>query len=336
MPSEPTRVPERDHAGASIAVFAIWVTFFTALVTGLSLGVIYVVASWPWSGKPLVDLTPREGQAPLSPGAPLAAAELRIAVATMVSAEDTYSTYRRLVKRICRDTGRRETFLLSPSYADVRLDLEHGDLDVAFVCTGTYVHARRDGRIKLLVRPEFLGNRDYRCFLIVPAQSDRESIDDLRGATIAYTDPESNTGCLVPSAEIARRGLDSAKFFKKHTFTGSHDKSIQAVVLGLVDVAAVDSLIWLSSVDETPALADKVKVVWRSPPFGAPPVVVPSGLDADLVEQLRRAFMSLDEDEEGREILSSIGIKRFVEAKDEDYRTAIALLDALKRTRGEP
>ncbi|MHC4247672.1 MAG: substrate-binding domain-containing protein [Planctomycetota bacterium] len=283
-----------------------------------------------------MDLTPRGTPVARSSGAPRAAGELRIAVATMVSPEDTFSTYRHLVQRISRDVGRRDSFLIRPSYADVRRDLERGDLDVAFVCTGTYVHARRGGRVRLLVRPEFLGNRDYRCYLIVPAHSDRNSIDDLRGATIAFTDPESNTGCLVPSAELARRGLDSATFFSKRIFTGSHDKSIQAVSLGLVDVAAVDSLVWLSSVDEEPALADKVKVMWMSPPFGAPPVVVPTGLGTDLEEQLRGAFMALDGDDEGREILSSIGIKRFVKARDEDYRTAIALLDALERARGEP
>ncbi len=336
MPSEPTRVPERGNAWTRAAVFVAWATSLTVFLTGLSLGIVHLVASWPWSGRPLVDLTPRDTPVARFPGAPRAAGELRIAVATMVSAEDTFSTYRHLVQRISRDIGRRDSFVLRPSYADVRRDLERGDLDVAFVCTGTYVHARRGGRVKLLVRPEFLGNRDYRCYLIVPAHSNRRSIDDLRGATIAYTDPESNTGCLVPSAVLAQRGLDSSKFFKKNIFTGSHDKSIQAVSLGLVDVAAVDSLVWLSSVDKDPALADKIKVMWMSPPFGAPPVVVPNGLDPNLVEQLRGAFMALDGDDEGRAILSSIGIKRFVKARDEDYRTAIALLDALERTRGEP
>jgi phosphonate transport system substrate-binding protein len=336
MPLEPMRDSGGEHTGTKAAMYAFRAAVVIALLTGLSLGVVYLVVSWPWSGRPSVDLTPSETQVVRPSGTPRSTDDLRFAVAAMVSAEATFSTYKRLVQRICRDIGRQEVFLISPSYAAVRNDIERGDLDVAFVCTGTYVHARQGGRIKLLVRPEFLGDRDYRCLLIVPAKSDRGSLDDLRGATIAYTDPESNTGCLVPTAVLARRGLDSNTFFKKHTFTGSHDKSIQAVALGLVDVAAVDSLIWLSCLDEDPALADKVKVIWRSPSFGAPPVVVPTTLDAKLVERLRSAFVALDKDEEGREILSSVGIKRFVEAKDEDYQTAIDLLGTLKQMHGEP
>ena len=82
--------------------------------------------------------------------------------------------------------------------------------------------------------------------------------------------------------------------------------------------------------------ADKVKVMWRSPSFGAPPVVVPTTLDAKLVERLLGAFVALDKDEEGREILSSVGIKRFVVAKDADYQTAIDLLNTLEQMQREP
>jgi phosphonate transport system substrate-binding protein len=104
-----------------------------------------------------VDLTPGKAQATRPSDTARNTEELRFAVAAMVSAEATFSTYKRLVQRICRDIDLREVFLISPSYAAVRNDIERGDLDVAFVCTGTYVHARRAGRLKLLVRPEFLG-----------------------------------------------------------------------------------------------------------------------------------------------------------------------------------
>ena len=65
---------------------------------------------------------------------------LRFAVASMVSAEQTFSMYQRLVQRIGRDAGREDVFVLRPSYSDVRQSLEKSQVDVAFVCTGTYVH----------------------------------------------------------------------------------------------------------------------------------------------------------------------------------------------------
>ncbi|MCP4376836.1 MAG: hypothetical protein GY794_11750, partial [bacterium] len=87
---------------------------------------------------------------------------LRFAVATMVSAEETFITYRRLVQRICRDVGRSEAFIVRPSYRAVREALEQEKVDVAFVCTGTYVRSLDNGGIRLLVQPEFADGLEYR------------------------------------------------------------------------------------------------------------------------------------------------------------------------------
>ncbi|MDP6547066.1 MAG: hypothetical protein QGH60_24080, partial [Phycisphaerae bacterium] len=73
--------------------------------------------------------------------------DLRFAVATMVSAEETFITYRRLVQRICRDVGRSDAFIVRPSYRAVREALEQEKIDVAFVCTGTYVRSLDNGGI---------------------------------------------------------------------------------------------------------------------------------------------------------------------------------------------
>jgi phosphonate transport system substrate-binding protein len=244
----------------------------------------------------------------------------------MVSAEATFSTYRRLVEKVAGCIGREAAFILRPSYADVRRALEQGRVDVAFVCTGTYIHAMPGGKIRLLVQPEFENGLQYRSLLIVPAGSSAEQLADLRGATMAFTDPESNTGCLVPSVTLARQGSDPASFFGRVVFTGSHDRSIQSVALGLVDAAAVDALIWESLKLEDRSLDARVRVIWASEVFGPPPIVVPEGLDKELENSLGKALLTLHEDEEGQRILHAIGIKRFVPAREEDYRTAIQLM----------
>jgi phosphate/phosphite/phosphonate ABC transporter binding protein len=277
------------------------------------------------SEAPLVDMESRDGETvPLHPATD-GEGHLRFAVATMVSAEATFSTYSRLVARIGRDVGREETFVLRPSYADVRHELEKGNVDVAFVCTGTYVHSLSRGRIKLLAQPEFKDGLEYRSLLIVPARSKAQGMDDLRGSVIAFTDPESNTGCLVPSAELARAGHDPKTYFDKVIFTGSHDRSIQAVATATVGAATVDSLVWESNLLVTPSLTDRVRVIWQSEPFGPPPIVVPQGIDEELERSLRTAFLGLHEDEDGRRILSAIGISRFVIPRPGDYASAIEL-----------
>ncbi len=255
---------------------------------------------------------------------------LRFAVASMVSAEATFSTYKRLVQRICRDVGLKEAFILQPSYTDVRRGLEEGNIDVAFVCTGTYVYAQAEKKVKLLVQPEFSNGLHYQCIFIVPANSPFKSVEDLRGGIMALTDPESNTGCLVPSVMLSDSGYDVKTFFKKIIFTGSHDRSILAVARGVVDMAAVDSLVWESNIRQKPSLKNQVRIIWRSEPFGPPPVVVPKELPKDLEDSLREAFLRLNKHDEGQEILSEIGIKRFVPSQPERYQTAIELHQRLE------
>lgn len=250
--------------------------------------------------------------------------DLRFAVATMVSPESTFSTYRRLVERICRDVELGEAFIVRPSYAEVRKALEQGNVTVAFVCTGTYVNSMDSGRVKLLVQPEFEEGLEYRCIIIVPAGSDAGAMKDMQGKVMAFTDPESNTGCIVPTVALTDMGHDPSTFFKKVVFTGSHDRSIRAVAAFAVDAASVDALIWESMLRENPSLADRARVIWQSAPFGPPPIVVPTDIDASLEEALRTAFLKLDKDSEGKEILAAIGVQRFILPRPEAYRSAEA------------
>ena len=325
----------RKLLGQDIFRHAVTKAVLCLVLAALGLGVVWAVWHIAKSAEPSVDFSRDVAE---TGGPAIGTAEdgkrLRFAVATMVSAEATFSTYRRLVHRVCRDVGRREAFIVRPSYADVREAIEQGNVDVALVCTGTYVHSLRRKRIRLLVQPEFEEPLEYRCLIIVPAKSDSKTIDDLRGMVMAFTDPESNTGCIVPSATLVNRGERPKAFFKKIVFTGSHDRSILAVALSVVDAAAIDSLVWQSKLIEDPSLAQKVRIMWRSEAFGPPPIVVPVSGDAALAESLQEAFLALDKDEEGRAILSAIGIRRFIRPRTEHYQSAIELYNQLERRGG--
>ncbi len=302
------------------------------MLAALALAVIW--GAWHISGarEPHVDFSSSISLANDSELLAVADSDrLRFGVATMVSAEATFSTYQRLVNRICRDVGRKDAFIVRPSYADVREALEQGNIDVALVCTGTYVHSLRKKRIKLLAQPQFEEPLEYRCLMIVPAKSNLHALADLRGRVMAFTDPESNTGCLVPSSLIASRGHNPKTYFDKIIFTGSHDRSILAVATSVVDAAAIDSLIWESKLREDPSLGQKVRVIWQSEAFGPPPIVVPIDIDPALEKSLQEAMLALDKDDEGREILSAIGIKRFVLPDPESYLSAVKLYSELQQ-----
>ena len=102
------------------------------------------------------------------------------------------------------------------------------------------------------------------------------------------------------------------KFFGEHVITGSHDRSLQAVVDGFVDGAAVHGIVYSQMVAEDPSILQKVRVLAKSAPFGIPPIVAHPNLDPTLKKAILSVLLSMHEDAEGKSILKKLQIERFV------------------------
>jgi phosphonate transport system substrate-binding protein len=182
--------------------------------------------------------------------------------------------------------------------------------------------------LQLLAIPRIKGKITYQSLIIVPAASSAASLLDLRGKRFASCDIISQSGWIYPALWLQERGENPKKFFAEHIITGSHDRAIQAVVSHFVDGAAVQSLIYDRMVEETPGLADEIKVIGASSEFGMPPLVVNPKLDPELRERIRKILVTMDEGPEGEKILSPMGIDRF--EKPDDYLDKILYNDVRK------
>jgi phosphonate transport system substrate-binding protein len=244
---------------------------------------------------------------------------LRIAVGAMITPRAGFAYYRRLLDYIGENLGRPAQFVSKDKYEEVNALLKKGELDIAFVCSGPYVTGHDEFGLELLVAPQAYGKTVYYSYIIVRSDSLLKSFDDLRGKTFAFSDPDSNSGKLVPTYMLARMKETPDTFFKKYVFTYGHDKSIKAVAERLVDGAAVDSLIW-DYLDKTdPEYTSQTKIILKSSPYGIPPVVVRPGLDVKMKERLKNIFLNIHKDEAGREILKGMMIDRFVSVNDASY-----------------
>ena len=253
--------------------------------------------------------------------------KFRFAIASMISAEETWVTYKKLIDYVASHIGDEASMVLRPSYSDVRILLEEKKIDIALVCTGTYIICSRAATIELIAVPEFKNDLKYRCLFVVNKNSTINDITDLQGKSFAFTDPESNTGCIVPSWVVRKQGKEPQAYFSKIIYTGSHDRSLYAVAKGLVDGAGVDSLVFYSFIETNPEMKELLRVIWESEPFGAPPIVVPTGLPESRKERLREIFLSMSQDTQGRKILDGLGIERFRIPQPDEYDSAIEIWD---------
>jgi phosphonate transport system substrate-binding protein len=236
---------------------------------------------------PTIDLTSTGHAGVAGSEKPRQLPELRVAVGAMISPEVTRQYYQALFELITNRIGRQAVFMQRRTYAEINELVEKRQVDLAFVCSGPYTEGHEKFGLELLVVPVVHGETVYRSYILARADSRIRSFDDLRGCRFAFTDPNSNTGFLVPRIMLSRRHESPESFFKETFFTYSHDNSIKAVAEGLADGAAVDSLIWefLNAVD--PSVTDRTRIVEKSPPYGIPPIVIHPDMDRALKEELR-------------------------------------------------
>jgi phosphonate transport system substrate-binding protein len=294
---------------------------------GVGLIVVLLVAACGGSGEsvPFVDLSIRQ---PVMVAAESDIVPLRIAVAAVLSPEGNVENYADLARYLGDRLGRPAELVQRRTYAEVNALVAAGDVDLAFVCTSAYVAGEARSEMDLLVVPVVGGEIVYYSSIIVPSESEATSLSDLRGTVFAFTDPMSHTGRVYPTYALQLLGETPESFFLSTFFTYSHDRAIEAVANGLASGAAVDSLVLEYALDRDPTLRDRIRVIETSPPFGIPPVVVPTGLSPRLRADLELLLLGLESDPEGVAILKKLGTDRFVLGEDGAYDGVRTLVEA--------
>ena len=262
---------------------------------------------------------------------PPASGELRVAVAATFSPQESLPYYQNLLDFIGSRIGRSVRVDRRRTYEEVNALLGAGNIDLAFICSGPYVTGKGIFGFRPLAAPFIMSKETYRSYLIVRRDSPIDRLDQLRGKTVAYTDPDSNTGCLLPRYLLFQRGEIDARFFGKTIFTHSHDNSILAVSRNLADGAFVHEQIWEYLHRKKPEYTQGTRVIYRSEPFGNPPVVVSPKLAASVADRIQQLLFSMHTDPDGRRILDRLLVAQFVPVNESLYDPVRRMVSALKK-----
>lgn len=241
---------------------------------------------------------------------------LKVAVAAIISPQGTIQSYQPFLSVLEKKTGKNVVLVQRKTYQEVNNLLIRNAVDVAFICTGAYV--RQKESMKLLAIPQINGKKTYQSLLIVPRSSQILTFSDLRGKVFAFTDPLSNTGHRYPLTLLNELGETPESYFSRTIFTYSHDRSIDSIIDGIANGAAVDSIIYDFFKKRDPVVESKTRVIKESPEYGMPPVVVPLSISPAQKKWLKDIFLQIHNDPEGRKALDILGVDKFVEA-DPDY-----------------
>jgi phosphonate transport system substrate-binding protein len=253
------------------------------------------------------------------------ASVIRVAVAAMISAKESVVYYHQLLDFIANQLGHKIELIQRKTYSEINELLKSGKIDLAFICSGPYATGRQTYGFEALAVPQVRGRHSYQSYLIVNQKSAFQDLMDLRGKTFAFTDPESNTGKLVPTYWLIQQKEQPKEFFGKIIYTHSHDNSIMAVATSLVDGAAVHEQIWEYFNEKNPTFTSSTRIIKKSQPFGNPPVVASKHLPRQLKADIQSLLMTMHQDPKGKKILDELMIDRFLDPDDKWYESIVAM-----------
>lgn len=171
-------------------------------------------------------------------------------------------------------------------------------------------------------------------FITNAANTDINSIEDIKGRTMAFVDPDSTSGNLVPTAEIIQAfpddGLNSdmlhtnGDFFEAVSFSGSHQAGLQAVVKGDVDVVPISDQILASEIANGNAAESDIKIIHESGAIPAEAMVVAEHVDQATRDKLTEFLTSYDNEQYFTDVIKVPGA-RFIECDMSDYEEIIEL-----------
>jgi phosphate/phosphite/phosphonate ABC transporter binding protein len=209
-----------------------------------------------------------------------------------------------------RELGRPVVFVQRRSYREVSELLLAEKLDAAWICGYPYVRYR--DRMRLLAVPTWEGEPLYRSYVIVPSSDQTtESIGDLGGKIYAFSDPDSNSGWLVPNSLLFRMGKDQATFFRKTFFTWGHRRVVDAVAVGLAQGGSVDGYVWETLKLHHPEVTGQTRVAYRSVKYGHPPFVTRFQLPASDFKQLQEVLVGMRTNAAGQDLLRRLNLEGF-------------------------
>lgn len=214
---------------------------------------------------------------------------------------------------------REEGFADLPSAFDGHLDLDglliSADLLVSQTC-GYDIAVDLPQRLQTVLTPVF-NLKDcpagmYRSLIVVPRPSRITSMNDraVEGARFVANDERSWSGYHCVHEDWSR--------FKSIEFSGSHQDSMAWLNAGRADLAAIDEVTWTLFEMYQPEALINLKVIGRTDPAPAPPLVTRADLGASNLNALRRAFRKLARTYP--EVCAKLCLKDFVYIAPEAYQ----------------
>jgi phosphonate transport system substrate-binding protein len=201
------------------------------------------------------------------------------------------SVWDSFIKHMAKVTGKKVLFFPVNSNAAQLEAMRSGRLHIAGFNTGSNpIAVSCAGFVPFAMMAKNDGFFGYEMEIIVPADSKMQSPSEIKGMTMAFTSPTSNSGFKAPSAILKGEfGLIAEKDFTP-TYSGKHDNSILGVANGDYQVAAIANSVMNRMIRRGTVDADKIRSIYKSQTFPTTGYGYAHNLHPVLAAKVKTAF----------------------------------------------
>jgi phosphonate transport system substrate-binding protein len=227
------------------------------------------------------------------------------AVETQAAAMTRYKAFGEYVKK---KLGVELELFLSAEYAGVIQAIAAKQLEVMDMGAAGYAAAwleTKGGVEPLVVPTNNDGTIGYYAVAFVRADSPYKTLNDLKGKTWAWVEPNSSSGYIFPLVGFRSMGLEPEKHFGKVVFSGGHEQSI----IGVLDKAYDGAITWTNDVEKHTRgglhmmlsrgvlKKEDIRIIWQSDLIPNPVIAIRSDLPPQMKAEIKAMFLNLHKDD---------------------------------------
>jgi phosphonate transport system substrate-binding protein len=271
--------------------------------------------------------------------------ELRLGISSAENERDAIQRQQPFQDYIQRSLGVPLRVFRATDYAGVVEALRSSNIEFARIGPANYALARRvmgDRIIPFGRDRDNEGETGYYSVAFVKADSPYRRLEDLRGRSFAFADPNSTSGFAFPAYFMRKAGFVPEQHFSRTGFSGSHEQSVIAVLNGTYDAAAT---FWSNErhgniqrmTEKGMIPPGATRVIWTSPLIPNSPWVMRADLPEDLRRDWSEAVFAMPERDPAAFRVAASNATGVAPTRHEDYLDVIAVVEenlARRRSRG--
>jgi len=246
--------------------------------------------------------------------------KIRLGLIPTEGGADIKIRFQPLIDHLEKELGIKVEPFSASDYAGIITAMAHKHIDFAYFGPKSYVEASsRANAQALALELNTEGGKGYYGILITNKKSGITSMKMAtdKTKTFAFTDPNSTSGCLVPSVLFYRDiGIPPEKLFKEISFSGSHGASMLAVKNSKIDVAATNDLDLKRMIEKGAIRSNDFNIIWKSELIPGAPMCGRKDLPSSLKAAFTGALMSFNFNKKG---LAKLQIGGYTPVNDTSY-----------------